>query len=400
MNKTTRIQLTFLVGMLVAAGSAVAGGTPTNHTPNILLDTRARYEYGDQSGQDAAQAATLRARVGLESQTYHGFSGLVEFEATRAADNGSYRRGLYVPAGKTIIADPESTELNRAQLQFAYDDNTVIAGRQRIILDGARFIGNVGWRQNEQTYDAISYQNTMVKGLSFYYAYLRQVNRIFGSEAPTAARRFDSDSHLINASYTCPKGHKLTAYAYLLDFDNSAANSSDTYGLSYDFTGKVAEHYTVGGHAEFAYQQDAGDNPADYSAPYFHLNGKVAREGYSTTLGVEVLGSDNDAFGFRTPLATGHKWNGWNDQFLTTPATGLKDVYFGVGLPVPQVPVQLVYHYFASEEGATHYGQEFDAVAAHALNTKTKAIAKLSHYDAEDLGVDRTRFSVEVNFKY
>jgi hypothetical protein len=401
MKKTAQTQVTSLLGILVAASTAVAGNIPTNHTPNILLDTRARYEYGDQLESDVSHAATLRARVGLESQTYNGFSGLVEFESTHSHDTDSY-----IGAGKTVIADPESTELNRAQLQFSCEDNTVIAGRQRIILDNARFVGNVGWRQNEQTFDAVSYKNTMVDGLSVYYAFIDQVNRIFGSNAPNGspADDFDSESHLFNASYSCPKGgHKLTVYGYLLDFDNTgaaAAASSDTFGLSYDFKGKVAEDYTVNGHAEFALQQDAGDNPADYCAPYFHVNGKLAREGYSTTLGVEVLGSDNGATAFQTPLATGHKFNGFNDQFLTTPADGLKDLYLGIGLPVPKVPVQLIYHYFMSETGSMHYGQEFDAVAAHALNKNTKAIAKLSHYDAEDFGEDRTRFSVELNFKY
>ena len=44
--------------------------------------------------------------------------------------------------------------------------------------------------------------------------------------------------------------------------------------------------------------------------------------------GYEVLGADNGV-GFATPLATGHKFQGWADKFLTTPGDGIEDVYIG-----------------------------------------------------------------------
>lgn len=410
MNTRTRIALIAATLAMTTVGHAENGVelfqgimAQTNHTLIPLLEWRARYEFGEQDGLDPAHAATLRARVGLQSQDYNGFSGLVEFEATRALDTTSYRAAnVHGDPSKTVIADPESTELNRAQLQFKRNNNLLIGGRQRIILDNARFVGNVGWRQNEQTFDAFSYKNTAIEGTSLYYAYLDQVNRIFGSDAPsgTPTDDFKSDSHLVNVSYTCDKGGKLAAYAYLLDFDNSALNSSDTAGISYAHKGTVAEDYAFNGYAEFAYQKDAADNPIDYDALYFHLNGKVGRNGYTAQLGYELLGSDDGAIAFRTPLATGHKFNGWNDQFLVTPANGLQDFYVALGFPVPQVPVTFVYHYFASDEGSVDYGQEFDLVAAHKISPKMKAIAKASYYDADEFSVDRTRFSVEMNYKY
>lgn len=57
------------------------------------------------------------------------------------------------------MADPECTEANQAYLQMKLGTFTGIAGRQRVILDNARFIGNVGWRQNEQTYDAVTFKS-------------------------------------------------------------------------------------------------------------------------------------------------------------------------------------------------------------------------------------------------
>lgn len=412
MNAKTRIVLAAATLGLATVAHAEKGAelfkdilSQTNHTLIPMLEWRARYEFGEQDGLDPSHAATLRARVGLQSQDYSGFSGLLEFEATRAINTDTYLvPGVQGEAGDTVIADPESTEINRAQLQFKRNNNLLIGGRQRIKLDNDRFIGNVGWRQNEQTFDAFSYKNTMVKDLSLYYAYIDQVNRIFGSEAPATgntAKKWDSDSHLINVSYSGFAGQKLTAYAYLLDFDNSAVNSSDTYGLSYDVKGKLDEKTAVDGHAEFAYQQDTADNPVNYSTEYWHVNGKVAREGFSGLLGLEVLGSDHDEFGFRTPLATAHAFNGWNDQFLVTPASGLKDWYAGFGIPcIPKTPITFVYHHFTSADVAEHYGEEFDAVASRKISANIKAIAKASYYDADQYSGDCTRFSLEMDYKY
>lgn len=375
----------------------------TNNAPIPMLDVRARYEYGNQDGLEASNAGTIRARVGLQSQDYNGFSGLVEFEATRAIDTGSYRKGLYAPAGQTLIPDPESTELNRLQLQYKKNDNLAVIGRQRIILNNARFVGNVGWRQNEQTYDAAYYKNTMVEDLSVEYAYLDNVHRIFGSDAPYDVRKWESDSHVVNVGYTGLKGHTLKAYAYLLDFENAAANSSDTVGANYDFKGTIADDYKFNAYAELAYQQDGGNNPVDYDALYLHLMASVAREGWSGLLGYELLGSDDSNTGsFKTPLATGHKFSGWNDQFLVTPANGLNDFYAGIGIPVPKVPMKLIYHHFWADTGSATYGDEIDYLAIHKINPKTTAIAKASYFMASSEATysDRLRFSVEVNYKY
>jgi hypothetical protein len=366
-----------------------------DHTPNVLLDVRARYEYGDQDGETDTHVGSIRARVGLESQDYNGFSGLVEFEATRREDNG----------GTTAIADFDNTELNRISLQYKKAGNQAIVGRQRIIINNARFVGNVGWRQNEQTYDAAYYKNTMVDGLSAEYAYLDGVKRIFGSEAAYDDRTWESDSHILNVKYSGLEGHTFAAYAYLLEFENGTpatlANSSDTFGANYDFKGTIADHYKINAYAELAYQQDGGDNPVDYDAMYLHLKGSVAREGWSGFAGYELLGSDDGTIAFRTPLATGHAFNGWNDQFLTTPADGLNDFYAGVGFPVPKVPMKLIYHHFWADDGNVTYGDEIDYVATHKLNPKTTAIAKASYFIADDAGYDdRFRLSVEVNYKF
>ncbi|MEZ5303023.1 MAG: alginate export family protein [Verrucomicrobiales bacterium] len=60
-------------------------------------------------------------------------------------------------------------------------------GRQEIALGDQRFIGTVGWRQNEQTLDAARLRFQPHSDLWIDYAYVWRVNRIFGEQAPTAA---------------------------------------------------------------------------------------------------------------------------------------------------------------------------------------------------------------------
>ncbi|MEL0212519.1 MAG: alginate export family protein, partial [Novosphingobium sp.] len=81
-----------------------------------------------------------------------------------------------------VVADGESIDLNRAQIMYKVKDFALTVGRQRINLDDQRFIGSVGWRQNEQTFDAVRAEAT-VGPVSIDATYAIQQDSIFGSEA-------------------------------------------------------------------------------------------------------------------------------------------------------------------------------------------------------------------------
>ena len=85
----------------------------------------------------------------------------------------------------------------------------------------------------------------------------------------------------------------------------------------------------------------------------------------------------------------------------------MRDFYLGVGVPVPKVPMQLIYHYFTSDTGGFTYGHELDYLATYKISQKMKATAKTSYYMSanESPGVaatnfDRLRFSVQIDYKY
>ena len=119
-------------------------------------------------------------------------------------------------------------------------------------------------------------------------------------------------------------------------------------------------------------------------------------------LGYEVLGSDDGKIAFQTPLATKHKFNGWTDLFLATPANGLTDLYvsssfnvFGKG----KLGTEL--HQYRSDEKNMDYGQEYSVSYSQALPLKgLSGLAKFSDYQAEAFGVDTQKLWLQLDYKY
>jgi len=371
----------------------------------VIANLRLRYEGADfDNGTDSADALTYRARVGFETGSFMGTKFLVEFDHIQDIA-GDFNDTVNGNAGYAVIADPNATELNRFQLtNTSLPDTKVTVGRQRIILDDSRFVGNVGWRQNEQTYDAIRVTNTSIDGLTLNAAYVDQVNRIFGDEA--ASGRFDSDSWLLNAGYKLPvegANIKLSAFAYLLDLSNVGL-SSNTIGAQ--VTAKKGPFKFTG---RYATQSDAGDNPTDYTADHYFAEANFAKKGFTLAAGYEVLGADEDSDGrFTTPLATLHKFNGFADVFLGTPTAGLEDLYLKAGYktgevgPLPFINMFAVYHDYKSDEGGIDLGSEIDAVVATKLTKKLGLLFKYANYNQGDAGTpfDRSRYSVQLDYNF
>ena len=75
----------------------------------------------------------------------------------------------------------------------------------------------MGWRQNEQTFDALRIVNRTVNNLVLDATYFNRVNRIYGDDSRQGD--YKGDSILFNAAYQTKIG-KISAYGYLLDFEN------------------------------------------------------------------------------------------------------------------------------------------------------------------------------------
>ena len=150
--------LVFLAGILAPPTLAGKSLGQALEEGKIDLDLRYRYEHVEQEGFDEdADASTLRLRLGFGSGVYYGFSAYVDFEVLRAIGADDYTSTVNGKDEFPAVFDPEDEELNQAYLAYSAPKKTVVRlGRQRIVLDNHRFVGNVGWRQLEQTFDAIS----------------------------------------------------------------------------------------------------------------------------------------------------------------------------------------------------------------------------------------------------
>jgi len=151
-------------------------------------------------------------------------------------------------------------------------------------------------------------------------------------------------------------------YSYLLDEKNSDTQY-DTYGLRFS-----GNNEGLGYQLEYAAQEKELSNGTEFDADYLLAEASLKVDAVKFALGFENLQSDNGNFGFATPLATAHKFQGWADQFLGTPNEGIKDIYFSAGGKLGGVKLLAVYHDFASDtdnlSGDNDLGSEFGFVAS------------------------------------
>jgi len=382
-------------------GYAILHGTP-------WINARYRYEMVDQDGfAEDAYASTLRTRIGYKTGLWQGFQVAVEGENIMALGVDHYNSSTNGKTQFPGVTDPEDTALNQLYISYqGLPKTNITIGRQVVNLDNQRFIGSSDWRQNDQTLDAASISTQFIDHASIYYAYVNKVNRVTGPYATNGA--YDSDSHLINASYEFDPALKITAYDYMLDFDDARSSSSMTYGAR--LTGKLGLGNDFGFiyAAEIANQSDYADNTANYSANYYLAEPGLTWNGFTAKGGYEVLEGDGiSSNAFQTPLATLHAFNGWADKFTTTPANGLEDRYVSLGYKVPfgdplvkGTDILVAYHDYESNHTNVHYGTEWNAQIQQTFYNHYTLGLKFADYNADKLFTDTTKVMATVQIKY
>lgn len=368
----------------------------------LLLEVRARYETVDQTRtatlRDEGQAFTVRTRLGWETADFKGFKGLIEFEDVRQI--GPEHFAVNVPGAATpplngadkarypIINDPDVTELNRAQLTWTPSAALqVTAGRQRILLDDQRFVGNVGWRQDEQTFDSVR-ADVALGRVKATYAYVTHINRILGE-----LKDWDSDSHLLNVTWSPAEALRLQGFVYALDFGDSAINSSITKGVK--ASGKSwLGLYQVAYNATYAVQSDYRGNTAPFDLAYVGADLAGTFDIYTLKVGYESLEGDG-VRGFTTPLATVHAFQGWSDAFVS--AGGNKSFADGIedkNLSFNAKPrfkktylfnsdILVRYHDFDDQRTGADLGHEWDVQVTAAITPKLSIQLKYADFQRE-----------------
>jgi hypothetical protein len=396
-----------LLPAAIFAGPACAA--PANWKP--VLETRLRYEHVDQDGLAGnADALTARARAGVEAGA-GALSATLVAQGTLAMA-GSHNDGLAgVAATRPVIADPETVALYVAQLRYRTGRLTLTGGRQKILLDDERLVGNVGFRDNAQTFDAVRAELVPAAGVKLDLTYAWAVRTIWGSEG-TGARppAIGGNNVFANVAVRMPAGI-LTGFAYLVDQDEASVQgyrlSSQTYGLRLAGNRRLAAATALGYQLSYARQTDFHRNPNDYAADYWLADLALDASGWKLNAGWEVLGAGGGAAltSFQTPLGTNFKFQGWADKFLTTPPDGIRDLYLGAGRlwqragPLRGLLLQANWHRFESDRHRRHYGNEWDFAASAKIDRTTLSL-RHARYDANRLFTDTQKFWVQADWIY
>ena len=362
--------------------NALKFGQSDERYGRATVDLNYRYEYADTENtpQKPANANTFRLRLGYLTPEFEGLQGFVEYETLYAAQN-DYNGITSGNPGYQVIADPaDQHELNQLWLSYKGIPDTLIkGGRQRIKLDDDRFIGNVGWRQMEQTFDAVMVTNTSVQDLTIKAGYIGRVRNILSLTD-------NMETPFVNVNYNFGNLGNITSYGYWLHYIDDAANfgkSSQTYGVrvlgSPPLNDKLTLHYT----AEYSYQADYQNNPAGYAVDRYNVMAGLTAFGITAKGAMEQL-DGNGTSAFQTPLGTNHAFQGWADRFLVTPADGIRDVNFTLASVVADANLMFVYHNFSDDTGSTDYGDEYDFLVTRNFGKHYSLLAKYAYYDGDD----------------
>ncbi len=375
-------------------------------SPKILdfsFDARVRYEFREEGNLDASHAGTVRLRPGLTFLPDGPFSVFVEGEFTSALLD-DFQSGPspdlepFTP-GNTPIFDPETAELNQAYAQYKKNGFQIRVGRQRYILDNSAFVGNLVWRQNEQTLDAATLSYTG-DDYSISYAYANQVNRIFGSDANGLLRELEGDIHLLNG-WKKFGDLKVGGYAYLIDFDEAPNNAFLNRASSNTFGGYVKYQ---GWHAEFAFQTDGDSSNLNRNESiYAHVYYGTTAGNFKLKAGLEHLEED-----FYTPLSTVHLFNGFADNFIASRLgiadnPGINDLYVMAGTEVADVHLKGFAHYYTNDSVSQDFGWELDFVAHKQLSEGVHLITKLAYYNGGGGGANDDNIkqaSVQLDYSF
>lgn len=324
-----------LLGSLFCALPAYAS---TADAFSYELSARVRHESVDFSG-DHGNALTSKLRLNTQYQL-KGWRFLAEVDYLESFLRSNHSDGV-VRIREPVIADPRGTEFNQLFLQYKTDTTKFTLGRQVVDLDDHRFVGDVGFRQNDQTYDAFRVNHTALGGWSADYLYIGRVNRIFGTDAGRTLSR--SDIRFTQLNGTRPTGQ--------LGVHNIDGHVARVAGRIHDYVELVATGQSIHNqdHAPFSNRTISLGANIDYKSGSIKWQSSLiyarqqkqetrgkdwlsfSRIELSATQGAYQLSFRQEQFGsesgeaFITPLATLHKFQGWADQFLNTPTKGLRD---------------------------------------------------------------------------
>ena len=392
MSVTCRVSICILSCFAFALPARAEGLADAILGGGWWLDLRTRTERVDQDNLPRnASAHTLRSRAGYATGVYEGLSSLIEFEHMFHLGTERFNNGNEPASPYPLVPDPDTAELNQAALR--YDGPwgaTVVLGRQRIVHDNERYIGDAGFRQNMQTFDAVSLISRALPRTEIRYEYIDRANRIFGRESSLGD--WEMEGHAASAAWLGWAAGKLTGYGYFFDIDERPDLSSRTFGARWDAKAAPIGGWKPAYVLEAAIQSDYGRRQDSFDESYFLIQPSLAKGPVTVTAGYEVLGG-NGRNAFTTPLATLHKFQGFTDVLDIPPPGGVRDLMAEINYQSAHIqPFDVIRiwggaHHFSADDGGGEYGREYYA----ALGVTFRGVygeIKAASYGADGFGAD------------
>jgi len=405
------VKLSLAVAMMSGLGAVSA---QADDGMNIISDVkfkgqiRPRYQFTDiDNANDSGHTLTNRTNLSISGKLL-GVDGLgTTIELNSVNDFGTKDVG-----GVDIAKEATVAKMTQANVTYTTNGITGVVGRMTVNLDNQRFIGSVGWKQNFQTLDLFGVIHRSDK-LDYTAVYVYGVNAIGDAGNGTTGVDYtggttsgETSSVALNASYKVMPELKVTGYAYML------ASYSDTYGVA--ATGKIDAGAKISYRAEYAMQTGStleqvagvkGDSSLKGNSMYYNIDVAANISGILLGANYEVLGAADTADAktseFQTPLATKHKFNGWADQFLSTPSTGLVDMNLMAGYTNKTIGVaKVIYHSFTADDGGATYGSEIDFLLKKKVASNVTAMLKGAMYTADTYNADTTKVWLMADYRF
>jgi len=422
---TSRLFKVFLVFALVACPFSLAFGEGSesksydnlvdalkNGTPGVEL--RLGYEVSDVDNNTTRTANSVTLRTRLSYRTGNIKLGPLKTSGFIQFHNLSALRDHYSPENLQydVVADPDGSRVQQAYMDIKAFDTTLRVGRQEIIMDDARLIGNIGWRQNGQSFDAVSLINKSIPDLEIFASYIAKVNTILLTELELG----DGGLILSHAKYTGIKDTTLSIYNYLLDSEGSMVTDRDLGTAGARAIGKISVNDTFKIEYEGEYAQNYSYNDGkDFNG--YMINGFLGILVHKVGLGggySKLSGKKDERKPFDTLVSTAHKFNGWSDQFLGTNGgglvNGLEDIYLQMKATCKKGKTKLLtrYHFFDVANESTYggkYGNELDVQTVTKIYKNTTLLLKYAGYFASNgkgniAGRDENVFWTRLTYKF
>jgi hypothetical protein len=382
----------------------------------ISFNSRFRFEAFERDGAPftaPAYAPTLRAALGYETMSFHGFSAFAQGEAVAVTGPADYS----VPAlpsmsrpDRPAILDPRSLQLSQGYVkwtrEFSNRNLAITVGRMELALNDGRFLAISTWRQVHGTFDAARIDADLPANFSVTYAFINRLYRVDGYDATDGSQPMHS--HLWNLVWRKPDKTRIAVYGLLLGYHRPSqfTNATQTYGVRATGPYVLDKDWNVIYTAEYAKQKNYGSNPNHVDANYYLGELGPGWRGFGLKAGYAFLAGHSATDLLTTPAAP--PFNGWTDLFINNPiagaASGLEARYLnasGTIRPLGGALATVIFYDYHSDNLHIHYGEEFDASVAYKvkkISDKWEIGWRFGRYWADHLFTNAVRTSLYTSF--